>query len=105
MSDTVKLIVTLSKGQYEALEDMKFGSIASRMIFNAVKHGTPLPTGHGRLIDANKLLEYGSCPNSCGGTVTCMEDYEHLHCPIRVFDIESINDTPTIIEAESEDKE
>lgn len=39
MSDTVKLIVTLSKGQYEALKDIQFGGIGSRMIFNAVKHG------------------------------------------------------------------
>jgi hypothetical protein len=49
-----------------------------------------------RLIDADKLLEYGACPNDCNGTTTCAEDCEHLHCPVRVFDIESINDTPTV---------
>jgi hypothetical protein len=49
-----------------------------------------------RLIDADKLLEYGACPNDCNGTTACAEDYEHLHCPVRVFDIESINDTPTV---------
>ena len=49
-----------------------------------------------RLIDADKLLEYGACPNDCNGTTTCAEDYEHLHCPVRVFDIESINDAPTV---------
>lgn len=42
MSETVKLIVTLSKGQYEALKDIQFGGIGSRMIFNAVKNGVPL---------------------------------------------------------------
>ncbi len=69
---------------------------------NAILNGTPLPKGHGRLIDADRLLEYGACPNDCNGTTTCMESYEHLHCPIRVFDIESINDAPTIIEADKE---
>jgi len=49
-----------------------------------------------RLIDADKLLEYGACPNDCNGTTTCAENYEHLHCPVRVFDIESINDAPTV---------
>ena len=42
MSETVKIIVTLSKGQYEALKDTQFGGIGSRMVFNAVKNGTPL---------------------------------------------------------------
>lgn len=51
------------------MEDMKFGSIASRMIFNAVKHGTPLPKRHGRLIDADDIdnhiighVDTRSCP-------------------------------------------
>lgn len=42
MSETAKLIVTLSKGQYEALKDIQFGGIVSRVIFNAVKNGIPL---------------------------------------------------------------
>lgn len=42
MSDTVKLIVTLSKGQYENLKNIQCGSIGSRMIVNAVMNGIPL---------------------------------------------------------------
>lgn len=30
------------------------GSDASQMLIDAVKNGTPLPKGHGRLIDADK---------------------------------------------------
>lgn len=30
---------------------------ASLMIENAIKNGTPLPKGHGRLIDADKFLK------------------------------------------------
>lgn len=62
-----------------------------------------LPKGHGKIIDVNNLLKHGACPNNCKGTATCANSYEHLHCPIRVFDIESINDALTIIEAESEE--
>ena len=58
MSETVKVIVTLSKGQYEALEDMKFGSIASRMIFNEVKHGTPLDEVIAKLEEHKYSREY-----------------------------------------------
>lgn len=42
MSDTVQLIVTLSKGQYEHLKNIQYGGIAARIIFNAVKNGIPL---------------------------------------------------------------
>ena len=42
MSDTVKLIVTLSKGQYEDLKNIQCGSIGARMIVNAVMNGIPL---------------------------------------------------------------
>lgn len=42
MSDTVKLIVTLNKGQYENLKNIHCGSIGSKMIVNAVMNGMPL---------------------------------------------------------------
>ena len=90
MSNTVKIIVTLSEGQYEALKDVQFGGIGSRMIFNAVKHGTPLPKGHGRLIDAD-AIEY---------------DEESLETDssqvFLVVDKDSIDLMPTIVEADKE---
>jgi hypothetical protein len=42
MSDTINLIVTLSKGQYENLKNIQCGSIGVRMIVNAVMNGIPL---------------------------------------------------------------
>lgn len=42
MSDTVKLVVTLNKGQYENLKNIHCGSIGARMIVNAVMNGIPL---------------------------------------------------------------
>lgn len=50
MSDKVKLIVTLSKGQYENLKDIQCGSIGSRMIVNAVMDGTLLSEEEGEWI-------------------------------------------------------
>lgn len=66
-----------------------------------IANGTPLPKGHGRLIDAEELLQYGSCPDDCTGS-NSPECDEVAHCPIRIFDIESINDAPTIIKADKE---
>ena len=64
------------------------GSIASKIILNAVKNGTPLPKGHGRLIDADALLK-----RHLGA------DYD---CRITRG---GINHAPTIIEADKESEE
>ena len=37
------------------LNDIQNGSIACGQILKAVKNGTPLPKGHGRLIDADDV--------------------------------------------------
>lgn len=42
MSETVKIVVELSKGQYEHLKDTQYGGIGARMIFNKVVNGKPL---------------------------------------------------------------
>ena len=51
----------------------------------AVKDGTPLPKGHGRLIDAD-----GACEGNCA------------ECPVN--DICLVNKAPTVIEADKEDE-
>ena len=57
-------------------------------ILKAIKNGTPLPKGHGRLIDINEITAF-----------------EELECNGR--NVESLDEFTTIIEAdiESEDKE
>ena len=108
----IELVIKLPEESYKFAKECKskgsskydWGLSYNDVVFT-IANGTPLPKGHGRLIDADRLLEYGACPNDCNGTTTCMESYEHLHCPIRVFDIESINDAPTIIEADKESEE
>jgi hypothetical protein len=56
-------------------------------MYNAIKNGTPLPKGHGRLIDADALMEY--CRNNINKTVDCND----------------IARFPTIIEADKESEE
>lgn len=62
---------------------------------NAVYHGTPLPKGHGRLIDADELEE-------CKEIMTTISGESKY-----VVRMDDIRNMPTIIEAdtESEDEE
>lgn len=59
MGDKVKLIVTLSKGQYENLKDIQFGGIGSKMVFNAVQNGTPLSEELAEIREEIKALDEG----------------------------------------------
>ena len=60
-----------------------------------IKNSTPLPKGHGRLIDVNDLKEYEpkwDCDYEPDG-------YSH------VIEMEDINNVPTVIEADTESEE
>lgn len=66
-------------------------------LIHAIMNGTPLPKGHGRLIDADEYKEHLYACETNGRPLHIMELYERLA---------TVDDAPTIIEAdkESEDK-
>lgn len=66
------------------------GSKASQILIDAVKNGTPLPKGHGRLIDENKITK-------CEQIGLVMKNGNVTSC--------LITDAPTIIEADKEQKD
>ena len=66
------------------------GSDASQMLIDAVKKGTPLPQGHGRLIDISPYEEYFN-------TEISYDDGNHIHTKYT-------SSIPTIIEADKESK-
>lgn len=57
-------------------------------VMDAIKNGTPLPKGYGRLIDANELL------NNLSNTAVYDDDYYYS------IVYHAINAVPTIIEAD-----
>ena len=76
----MKIVIDIPDEAYELLKNKRvLDNIAESIIAN----GTPLPKGHGRLIDAKHLVE------------------EHPLAFVRYV----INDAPTIIEADGGDAE
>lgn len=80
------------------------------MITEAFLKGTPLPKGHGRLIDANELIKSMDSWDKFGYSAQyglewlCKDDKEYVHYEDMVT---AVTNAPTIIEAdkvESEDK-
>ena len=74
MSDTVKLIIEISKEDYERCTVMA----------SAIRNGTPLPKGHGRLIDADALENH------------LKEDADEWD----KYALARVKDAPTVIEAD-----
>ena len=59
MADDVELVIKIPKEDYKAIKNMQVvGDMTITYVFDAIRNGTPLPKGHGRLIDANEVSKY-----------------------------------------------
>lgn len=92
----MKRIIEISDGAYSRLKNRKETTLDLNNICKAILIGKPLPKGHGRLIDENKITE------------VYMDKMEgHVVNGIRTPDRFTIigTDAPTIIEADKEVEE
>ena len=91
MTDKVKLIIEIPKKDYEwakQIAQTRNESVYCERQIIAISKGTPLPKGHGRLIDERQITEWkqvGLVIND-GAVTRCL-----------------VTDAPTIIEADKED--
>ena len=78
------------KEDYEIVNDDLFA------IAKSIRKGTPLPKGHGRLIDADALnISHGVFVPKVNGNV--------FGCPMDAVFADEIENAPTIIEADKEE--
>lgn len=86
----VELVIKITEEMYEIIQDStKYIDEVARVCEDAVSVGTPLPKGHGRLIDADELKKIIQ-----ENDVLSMTGFS-----VRICDIDN---TPTIIEADTE---
>ena len=89
----MQIVIDIPNSLYANLQKIERGSIASKRVLDCVRNGTPLPKGHGRLIDANELEECKEMMNTISGE----SKYAVLMANIR--------NIPTIIEADRAESE
>lgn len=96
----MQIIIDISNNDYEYLKKTSFvedekrvfeqtagdrkGTMMLFRLIDSVKNGTPLPKGHGRLIDADRLYD----------------DFEYADYDFE----EALEYAPTVIEADEEEK-
>ena len=81
-----ELVIKIPKAYYELV----LKRCKDPVLLNAFKNGTPLPKGHGRLIDADDIR------------VIELEDSLHFMQHKKGDDVDVYIDAPTIIEADKE---
>ena len=87
----IELVIKISEDEYQMCKSC-LGD--ADCIESAIANGTPLPKGHGRLIDADKL-HHCECKGNFSECDTCLDDDL---CNL-------VNEAPTIIEADTESEE
>ena len=99
----MKIVIDISEEDYKRIQDIPdvFNSLTSRT-YSAIRNGTPLPKGHGRLGDLDELEQRIS--NFVEHDAQITDDYIVAR---QRFIVDGIRDTLTIIKAdrESEDEE
>lgn len=53
----MKIIIDISQNDYEEIKEYGINTFPS--VARAIQNGTPLPQGHGRLIDESKIKKCG----------------------------------------------
>lgn len=80
----MKLVIDISEDDYRKVQD---GRASVSMMLKAIRSGTPLPKGHGRLIDADELKKI----------IKENDALTMVGFSVRLCDIDN---APTIIEAD-----
>lgn len=93
----MKLIIDISEEQYELVQHGNKSYTTELELMNAVANGTPLPKGHGRLIDADALEKKMCDREEELGDDKALWESSAVSVALDMF-------APTIIEAEEEGK-
>lgn len=99
----MKLIIDIPERIYKINQNRTLNITDSRILEVAVRDGTPLPKGHGRLIDADKLQVELECGIRAENYEEGYEKYAHINDMDDCVDAVVYADT--IIEADGGDEE
>ena len=92
----MEIVIKIDDEDYKRIQNIDvFDGLTSRA-YSAIRNGTPLPKGHGRLIDVNDLLDDINLEDN---------DYNRDVNTGEIITLENIDRIPTIIEADKENEE
>lgn len=54
----MEIVIKLPEKIYKAIQDNTYCGISNSDMYDAIRNGTPLPKGHGRLVDMDAVLRH-----------------------------------------------
>lgn len=88
----MKLVIEIAEKYYTDIKESEHcGNYSVLYALDAIRNGTPLPKGHGRLIDVNDLLDDINLEDN---------NYNRDVNTGEIITLENIDRIPTIIEAD-----
>lgn len=100
----IELVIKIDEKMYKDIQshDWKNGERWYSEEWRAIHNGTPLPKGHGRLIDASKLKVELECGIRAGNYEEGYEKYAHINSMDDCVD--AVEYADTIIETDKENR-
>jgi len=95
----IELVIKIPDRKWKFIQADMYAGILDVGLYDAIKKGTPLPKGHGRLKDFDKIEWYGcdfegrGCIEAKGDCSVC----NHANCYAK-----QVMELPTIIKADKE---
>ena len=97
----MKLIIDIHEKDYTSILNRKYVSSGA---VDAIMYGTPLPKGHGDLVDAS--MSYGEWVCTQDGNYECVREGGCENCEYREYQCYTdIRDLPVIIKADRDKSE
>ena len=85
----MQLVIDIPYKKWELIQENLYCGIIDDLMYKSIFNGTPLPKRHGRLIDADTVLD----------KMRDTFDMQELYLPIHLKEL-VIDEMPTIIEAD-----
>ena len=92
----IELVIKMPEEKFSIIKNKMYCGIYDPDLYNAIKNGTPLPKGHGRLID------YGYVVDAIDDWINSGECY---YTNATDYLRKRVANTPTIIEADKAESE
>ena len=99
----MQIVIDIPDEDYQRINSKEKIITLSCNITDVIKNGTPLPKGHGRLIDASKLKVELECGIRAGNYEEGYEKYSHINDMDDCVDAVEYADTIIEADIESED--
>lgn len=95
----VELVIKITEDAYELVKSKKLDWLGADHILKAVDEGTPLPKGHGKIVDLGKIDKDRIEKDNPVIYLTVNGEY------IEAISLNYLNGLPTIIEADKAESE